>query len=116
MIKQTDKSKRGRAARNKGADAERELANLIKDNWGYDVHRGKVFYGESDIVGLTGIHPEVKRVEKFNLNAAMKQAVNESEKREDGLPTVFHRKDREGWLVTMRLPDWMDLYGAWIDG
>lgn len=116
MIRQDDKKKRGKAARNKGADAERELANLIRDTWGYDVHRGKVFYGESDMVGLSGIHPEVKRQERLNLYEAMKQAISESEKRGDGLPTVFHRRDREGWLVTMRLEDWIDLYGEWING
>lgn len=115
MIKQTDSSKRGRAARNKGADAERELANLIRDNYGYPVHRGKVFYGESDLVGLTGIHPEVKRVERLNVHGAMAQAITEADKRKDGLPTVFHRRDRESWLVTMRLEDWIDLYGAWIE-
>ena len=113
MIKQDDKKKRGKAARNKGAGAERELANLIRDTWGYEVHRGKVFYHESDIVGLEGIHAEVKRQERLNLYDAMKQAISESEKREDGVPTVFHRRDREGWLVTMRLDDWMDLFGAW---
>ena len=41
------------------------------------------------------------------------QAISEADKREDGVPTVFHRRDREGWLVTMRLDDWMDLFGAW---
>lgn len=115
MIRQTDNSKRGRAARNKGADAERELANLIRDTWGYPVHRGKVFYGESDLVGLNGIHPEVKRVERLNIHSAMDQAIEEADKREDGLPTVFFRRDRGEWLVCMRLTDWIDLYGAWKD-
>ncbi|MBR1677300.1 MAG: hypothetical protein IJ706_08335 [Clostridia bacterium] len=115
MINQSDKRKRGRASRNKGANAERELANLIRDTWGYEVKRGKVFYGESDLVGLDGIHPEVKRVEKLNIHAAMAQAIEEAKKREDGLPAVFFRRDRGEWLVTMRLEDWIDLYGAWID-
>ena len=105
--------KRGRSARNKGAGAERELARLIRDNYGYEVHRGKVFYKESDIVGLDGIHMEVKRVEKLNVSKAMKQAIEEAEKRQDGVPTVFHRRNNEGWLVTMKLEDWIDLYGAW---
>lgn len=113
MIRQNDNAKRGRAARNKGANGERELANYIREMWGYDVHRGKVFYGESDVVGLDGIHIECKRVEKLNIHRAMEQAVEEAKKREDGLPAVFHRKDRSEWLVTMRLDDWIDLYGAW---
>lgn len=115
MIRQKDSSKRGRASRNKGANAERELAKHIYDMWGYDVHRGKVFYHESDIVGLKGIHIEVKRRERLNIREAMEQAIAEAKKRLDGLPTVFHRSDRCEWLVTMRMADWMDLYGAWRD-
>lgn len=111
-IKQTDAIKRGRAARNKGANAERELSHRLND-LGLDTHRGKVFYHESDIVGLFGIHPEVKRVEKLNISKAMEQADMESIKRMDGLPTVFHRRDREDWLVTMKLEDWMVLYKGW---
>lgn len=116
MIKQDDSRKRGRAARNKGAAAERELAALIRDTWGYEVHRGKVFYHESDLVGLDGIHVEVKRQERLNIYEAVRQAISEAGKRKDGLPAVFHRRDREGWLVTMRLEDWIDLYGEWRDG
>lgn len=108
-------SKRGKRAREKGKRAELELANLLRDMWGYDVHRGKVFYGESDMVGLTGIHPEVKRVEKLNIHAAMEQAKTESEKRKDGIPTVFFRRDRGEWLVCQRLTDWIDLYGSWTN-
>lgn len=112
MINQTDPKKRGRASRNKGAQAERELANILKER-GYPVNRGKVFYKESDVVGLEGIHIECKRVERLNIHQAMEQAVNEAHKRSDGYPTVFFRRDRGEWLVTMRLTDWLDLYGEW---
>ena len=99
MIRQTDKKKRGKAARNKGANAERELANLIKDMWGYPTRRGKVFNGESDVVGLDGIHIECKRQERLNIWDAMKQAQEEAKKRQDGLPAVFHRKDGTGSMT-----------------
>ena len=115
MISEPDKHKRGKAARNKGANAERELAGILRDWYGYDVHRGKVFYHESDIVGLDGIHPEVKRQQRLNIYNAMAQAVDEAKKRNDGIPTVFHRRDRGEWMVTMRLSDWIDLFGAWRD-
>lgn len=111
----SDNVTRGRGARNKGANGERELASLLRDMWGYEVHRGKVFYHESDLVGLKGIHVECKRVEKLNINAAMNQAILESKKRGDGVPAVFHRKNRCDWLVTMKLEDWNDLYSAWIE-
>lgn len=109
MIRQTDASRRGRASRNKGANAERELAAIFRD-YGYDVRRGYVFNHESDLVGLAGIHPEVKRVEKLNIEKAMKQAIEEAKKRNDGVPTVFHRRDHGEWLVTMTLDDWISLY------
>lgn len=109
MIHQTDASKRGRASRNKGANAERELVGILQER-GLDVRRGYVSLKESDIVGLRNIHPEVKRVEKLNIEKAMEQAIIEAVKRGDGVPTVFHRRDRGEWLVTMRLDEWVDLY------
>lgn len=115
MINEKDPKRRGRGSRNKGKRSELELAAILRDVYGYDVRRGHVFEHEPDLVGLAGIHAEVKRVERLNLSAAMQQAAADSEKRKDGLPAVFHRKDREDWLVTMRLEDWADLYGGWIN-
>lgn len=103
----------GKSSQRKGAQGERELANLIRDMWGYEVKRGQVFNGQSDMIGLKGIHPEVKRVEKLNIHKAMEQARTESEKRRDGIPVVFHRINREPWLVTLDLYDFMDMYGEW---
>lgn len=105
----------GKAEREKGARGERELASLLRDMYGYETKRGYVFLRQSDMVGLPGIHPEIKRVEHLNVSKAMAQATAEAAKRKDGIPTVFHRKNREGWLVTMKLEDWVDLYGAWKD-
>jgi Holliday junction resolvase len=94
---------------NKGKDGERELANILKE-LGYDTRRGRQYNGleGKDIVGLPGIHPEVKRVEHLNVSEAMKQATQDAESTE--MPIVFHRKNREDWLVTMRLKDWLELY------
>ena len=97
-------------SRAKGARAERELANLLKE-YGYDCRRGQQFCGangDADVVGLNGIHIECKMVEKLNIDNAMEQAVRDA--REGESPTVFHRKNRKPWLVTMRLDDFMRLY------
>lgn len=110
-----DPVKRGRSSRNKGAAGERELSKIFQE-YGYDTKRGYVFYHQSDVVGLPGIHIECKRVEKLNVSNAMQQSVNESITKADGIPTLFHRKNREGWLVTMRLEDWIELYKSWNDG
>lgn len=65
-----------------------------------------------DISGLPGVHIEVKRVERLNISEAMAQAVRDADRFNDGLPAVFHRRNREQWLVTLRLDDFMKLYGG----
>lgn len=109
-------------SREKGARGERELAGILRD-YGYDSRRGQQYCGvngDADVVGLPGIHIECKRVERLNLYDAVGQAVKDSGVDalpfDYDLPTVFHRKDRSEWLVTMRLNDWMDLYKAWEVG
>ena len=53
---------------------------------------------------------EVKRVEKLNVMEAMEQSIRDSEWMQDGVPALFHRRNRKPWLVTMRLVDWLKLY------
>ena len=70
-----------------------------------------VSFGETpDVLNIPGIHPEIKRVERLNVPEAMKQAARDAEKFHDGAPTLFHRRSREPWLVTMCLHDWIALY------
>ena len=87
----------GGKSQRKGADGERELAAVLRE-YGYSIQRGgSLSFGEiPDLAGLPGIHIECKRVERLNVPEAMRQAVRDS---------------REPWLVTMRLADWMALYG-----
>lgn len=79
---------------------------------GYEIERGgSLSFGEvPDLVGLPGVHIEVKRVERLNVDEAMNQAIRDAEKFRDGIPALFHRRNRHPWLVTMRLEDWMGLY------
>lgn len=106
----------GKAQREKGKRGERELASLLREE-GYETRRGQQFCGkngDADVVGLPGIHIECKRVEKLNLYDAMAQSIHDS--REGEMPSVFHRKDRCGWLVTMRFEDWIQIYREWEAG
>ena len=100
----------GRSQR-KGAAGERELAAILQEH-GYDCSRGgSLSFGEvPDLTGLPGIHIEVKRVEKLNVGEAMEQSILDAERMQDGIPTLFHRRNRKPWLVTMRLEDWLSLY------
>jgi Holliday junction resolvase len=101
----------GKTAQRKGAAGERELAAILQE-YGYDCIRGgSLSFGEvPDLSGLPGIHIEVKRVEKLNVVEAMEQSIRDSERMQDGIPTLFHRRNRKPWLVTMRLVDWLELY------
>ena len=108
-------------SRAKGAAGERELANILKE-YGYDARRGQQFSGangDADVVGLPYIHIECKRVEALNLSKAMDQSRRDTiaaMKKEERLlfPTVFHRKNKEGWMVTMDLDTFQILYDAFL--
>ena len=103
----------GRSQQQKGRAGELELSRLLRES-GYNVQPGRAqSYGDvPDVSGLPGIHVEVKRVERLNVPEAMKQAVRDAERFQDGAAAVFHRRNREPWLVTMQLPDWLELYSA----
>ena len=97
-------------SKQKGARGERELSSKLKE-YGYKTRRGQQYCGangDADVVGLPGIHIECKRVERLNIYDAISQA--KADAKENELPTVFHRKDRSEWLVTMTLEDWMKIY------
>ena len=95
----------------KGARYERELAAYFRDS-GYDTRRSAQYCGNTgeaaDIVGLPYIHVEAKHQETLRLADWVNQAVHDASKGK--LPAVFHRKNGEKTLVTMRLDDWMELY------
>lgn len=101
----------GRSSQRKGADGERELAALLREH-GFDIERGgSLSYGTvPDLTGLRSIHIECKRVERLNISEAMAQAVRDAERFQDGAPAVFHRRNRQPWLVTMRMVDWLAFY------
>ena len=100
-------------SRQKGARGERELSNILKE-YGYNTRRGVQYSGangDADVVGLPCIHIECKRVEKLNIEKAMKQSMDDA--RQGEVPVVMHRKDRQKWLVTMSLDDWIRFYERW---
>lgn len=101
-------------SKRKGKNGELEWARFCR-NHGYDCRRTAQYCGNtgdaSDVVGMPGIHQEVKRVERLCIEDAMAQAVHDS----GGVstPIVAHRKNGHEWLVTMRADDWFTLYRSW---
>ena len=101
----------GKRSQRKGRSGEIELTRILNDSGIAAVPGKPCNLGTTpDVMGVPGIHCEVKRVERLNISEAMRQAVSDAEKFNDGLPTVFHRRNRQSWLVTMRLDDWIRLY------
>ena len=101
----------GIKSQRKGREAERELCRILQE-YGIPAKPGDPlnFGTVPDVVGIPGIHAEVKRQERLNLTAAIDQAVRDSQKFNDGLPAVFHRRNRQEWLVTMKLCDWIQIF------
>ena len=110
----------GKRERDKGARGERLWRDMCREN-GYLAERGGQFHQRGsevpDVLGLPGIHQEVKFVERLNLRAAMEQS--ERDARDEGrgnLPIVAHKTSRKEWLVTMRAADWFRLFREWEAG
>lgn len=99
----------GKKAQNKGKRGELLLVHFL-ESMGLVVKRGYVWLNQSDLVGLDGIHIECKFVEALNVRKALNQAIEEAEKKRDGLPTVFWKASRKEWVTVMRTEDWVKLY------
>ena len=101
-------------SKRKGATGEVELAHKLEE-YGYNARRSVQYNGkdgQADVLGLPHIHIECKRVERLNIYDAIAQAKRDA--KNDDMPTVFHRKNRCNWLVTMELTEFMKLYGGYI--
>lgn len=99
-------------SKTKGKQGELELAHKLKE-YGYDTKRSVQYNGkdgQADVLGLPNIHIECKRVEKLNIYDAIDQAKRDAKNGDK--PTVFHRKNRCNWLVTMELDEFMELYAC----
>jgi hypothetical protein len=100
----------------KGKAGELEWAKVCRAN-GYDARRGQQYNGadgSADVVGLPGVHSEVKRVEKLNLYDALDQSKRDA--RDGEIPIVAHRKNRCEWMVSMRAEDWFKLFWEYDAG
>lgn len=100
-------------SKRKGKEGENEISRYLRD-YGYDAHRSVQYCGangDADVVGLDGIHIEVKRVERLMVYDAMNQAIRDA--RKDEIPVVMYRRNKAKWLAILRLDDFMELYQAW---
>ena len=101
-------------SREKGKRGERAVAALFRE-YGFDAHRGQQYHGgpdSPDVVGVPGLHIEVKRTERLNLYDALAQAKRDAG---DDLPVVIHRKNDSPWVAIMDFDDWMQIFREWFN-
>ena len=90
----------GRASRNKGAVAERELAAMLSDELGYPIKRklGQAREGGDDIQ-VENYRLEVKRREKLAVESWCKQVEEVAEPGE--WPVVVFRRSGQKWRAVV---------------
>lgn len=89
-------------SRNKGANAEREVRDIIREA-GFEAHRDGQIYGDDgpneDIAhNIPGVHIEVKRRETLSLPAWCRQAEEDARGR---VPWVVYRQSHQPWRVVL---------------
>lgn len=110
----------GNYQRRKGARGELLWRDECRKAGFEDVQRGCQLYQTgadiADVVGLAGIHQEVKFQERLNLRAAMEQSERDAigAGRQE-IPVVAHKQSRKPWLVTLKAEDFFKLYRAWCE-
>lgn len=100
-------------SKDKGKRGERMFAKLLREH-GYDAKRGVQYQGSPDspdVIGLHGIHIEVKFTDKLRLYSAIEQSKRDAGESE--MPIVAHKRSRDEWLITMRFTDWIKLFKAY---
>ena len=102
--------------RQKGARGEREVAQILREKYGFkNARRGQQYSGingDADVVNaLPFIHIEVKRVEQLNIDNALDQAKGDA--KVGKVPVVIHRKNGKKWKATLDFNDFMMLYGEY---
>jgi Holliday junction resolvase len=96
-------------SKKKGNRGELEFSKFCNE-LGYTTHRtqqynGRTELGQADIVGIDGLHIEVKRVEKLNIYDAIEQAMRDTK---GNIPIVAHRKNNKQWLITLNADDFLN--------
>mgnify|MGYP003135881290 CR=1 FL=1 len=114
---------RGRGARQKGFQFERDVAKAFTNTTGIEFKRGlgQTRGGGADVPDVlpeddalsARIHIECKRQKVCSIKGAMKQA-EEDIGSDPKLPIVVTKDDRKDALVTMKLDDFLPMFNAWL--
>jgi hypothetical protein len=101
----------GRASRDKGARAERELVAILRTEGWPDARRtsdGREQSARGDIAnGPQGVHIECKFQERISIPACLRQAADDASDLD--IPILVHRSSRQPWLATLELSELLPL-------
>lgn len=109
----------GRASRQKGKAGEREAARELMGRMpGIEIKRSVQYSGRGasgssdggmpDLIGLPGVHLEIKRTERSEPYKWLEQV--RADKRPGEIGVILHRQSRKGWIAIMNLDDFCKLY------
>lgn len=94
----------------KGKRGERQVRDLLREA-GYKARRGRQFSGDPsspDVISdFEELHIEAKWVESLNLYRAFEQSQKDAG---DKIPTVWHRKNRTCWMITLKAEDFLEMF------
>lgn len=103
-------------SKRKGKDGELDLSGELRRLGFIDARRGVQYHGgpdSPDVVGVEGVHLEVKRCEKLSLYEALDQAMSEAPV--GSVPVVVHRRNRKPWLVIVPLDLTVSFAIRWLN-
>jgi len=94
-------------SRTKGRQAEQEVARILRDELGLEIHRNwqqQSAQGGCDLVGVPGWGIEIKRAKDARLNDWWTQTAEQAA-RDKVRPVLIYRLDRQSWMAMMSLRD-----------
>lgn len=111
------KSQIGKSSKARGKRGELNLVHALRDAGFTEARRTAQYCGKagtSDVVGIEGLHVEVKNQERLNIWSALAQSQRDTEADGDGdIPAVFFKRNRSGWYVALPLPNFIKLYNLY---
>lgn len=94
----------------KGGRGEREFAKFLQEKFGISARRGIQFAGGPDspdiVTDIDGVHFEIKRQNRTDIYKWMAQAAHDA--RDNDIPCVAFRRDRDDWLVCIKAKNLVD--------
>jgi Holliday junction resolvase len=99
-------------SRNKGGVGEREVVAIAHAHGLTAARRNFMSGGQGggDIIGVPGVHLEVKRQERCSIWEWIKQARDEAPPADT--PVVAFRRNGDGWYAAVPLDDFLELVAA----